>query len=30
MTHGISLRAYAFAWITLGLFVFSLVKYPRR
>ncbi|HYI06301.1 MAG TPA: DUF6766 family protein, partial [Reyranella sp.] len=26
MTHGISLWwAYAFAWITLGLFVFSLV-----
>src|SRR5918992_1759557 len=26
MTHGISLwRAYAFAWITLGLFLFSLV-----
>jgi hypothetical protein len=26
MVHGISLwRAYAFAWITLGLFVFSLI-----
>ena len=25
MVHGISLwRAYAFAWITLGLFLFSL------